>query len=40
MKTLRSGLVVEEDSYYKILEWKDANLAAFLDFCDENWFPH
>lgn len=39
MKTLRSGLIVLDELYYKILEWKDANMVEFLEYCELNWLP-
>jgi hypothetical protein len=33
MKTLRSGITVDADKYYKLLEWKDSNIAVFGFWC-------
>ena len=35
-ETLLSGLIVDSDKYYKLLEWKDKNLLKFSLFCTEN----
>lgn len=36
MKTLQSGLVVDEEQYYKLLEWKDNNMHEYITFCTNN----
>lgn len=33
-RTLKSGIVVDADQYYKLLEWKDANTKKFMFFCE------
>ncbi len=38
-KTLDSGLVVEDDQYYKLLDWIDKNPIQFNTFCDEEIIP-
>ena len=35
-KILLSGLIVDSDKYYKLLEWKDTNISKFSWFCAEN----
>jgi len=32
---LISGITVETQQYYKLLEWKDNNMEKFKFFCDE-----
>ena len=34
-KTLESGLVVNDQQYYKLLEWKDNNMEKFIFWCIE-----
>jgi hypothetical protein len=34
MKELKSGLKVDSQQYYQLLEWKDKNHAKFLFFCE------
>lgn len=34
-KELNSGIRVDGDQYYKLLEWKDANMKKFIFFCQE-----
>ncbi len=35
MKTLASGIQVDSDTYYKLLEWKDNNMEKFAWWCKE-----
>lgn len=35
MKTLSSGIQVDSDTYYKLLEWKDNNMHKFIWWCNE-----
>ena len=32
---LKSGITVDTEKYYKLLEWKDTNMEKFKFFCDE-----
>lgn len=35
-KELLSGIEVDAQQYYKLLEWKDQNMSLFLWWCKEN----
>ncbi len=35
-KKLNSGIEVDAQVYYDLLEWKDKNLSKFQHFCFEN----
>jgi len=35
-KTLESGLIVDDQEYYKLLDWKDNNTAKFVQWCIDN----
>lgn len=34
-KTLSSGIKVDDQEYYKLLDWKDSNEDKFEIFCDQ-----
>ena len=34
-KILKSGIKVEDQEYYKLLDWKDSNKDKFELFCDQ-----
>ena len=38
-KILNSGISVNADAYYLLLEWKDKNMQEFIAYCDENNLP-
>jgi len=38
-KTLESGLVVEDQQYYRMLDWIDKNPIQFNKFCDFEEIP-
>lgn len=40
LKELKSGIKVNFDMYYKLLELKDKNMQEFVTFCDENMLPY
>jgi hypothetical protein len=33
MKTLKSGITVDDTKYYQLLEWKDINIVTFKWWC-------
>lgn len=39
LKTLDSGLQVQDQMYYEILEWVDGHKLQFNKFCDQNDIP-
>lgn len=38
IKTLKSGLKVEDTRFYELLDWKDKNSGEFLYFASHNSF--
>lgn len=40
MKTLASGLIVNTEQYYKLLEWKDNDIHRFINYCIVMNYPY
>ena len=39
-KKLRSGIEVDANEYYALLEWKDSNMKEFIVWCDCNYLSY
>lgn len=36
MKKLNSGIVIDTQQYYNLLDWKDKNFTKFVEFIETN----